>query len=154
MKLGWKLVVSLRGALIDGYISPFPEGGLYKPFGFPVGSRGVGSDTDMADVKIGAEIAENLGGVAGSVVHHDAFNGDPEVLIVGDRGQEESSRASGGFAKHYSGESHAGIVVDADVQVFPPCVTASVHANVPSGSSTGYESPSPVGQFRVQSNSP
>ena len=54
----------------------------------------------MADVEFGAETAEEFGGIAGAVVRHDAFNSDSEVLIVGDRGLEESDGVSGGFVGH------------------------------------------------------
>ena len=132
MKPGWKLVTSLRGCLIGDRIGPFPEGGLYEALGLAVGSRGVGSGTDMADVELGTEISEDPGSAAGSVVGRDAFNGDPEVLIVGDGRLEKGDCASGGLVGHHSGEIHAGIVVDADVQVFPSCAIASVYAGVPS----------------------
>ena len=143
MRPGWKLVASLRGGLIGDPIGPFPEGGLYEALGLAVGSRGVESGTDMADVEFGTEISEDPGSVARSMVGHNAFNGDPEVLIVGDGGLEKGDCASGGLVGHHSGESHAGIVVDADVQVFPSCAPASVHAGVPFGDSMpgGLEAP-------------
>ena len=105
MNPGWKVVASLRGGLIDGRIGPFPEGGLYEAFSLAVGSRGVGSGTNMTDVELGTEIAEDLGSVAGAVVGHDAFHGDAEVLIAGDSRLEKGDCASGGFVGHHSGKA-------------------------------------------------
>ncbi len=55
--------------------------------------------------------------------------------MVGDSRLEKGDCASGGLVGYHSRESHTGMVVDADVQVFPYCSTASVHAGVPSGDS-------------------
>ena len=135
MKPVWKWVVSLRGDLIGGRIGPFLEGDLYGSFGLAIGPRRAVSITDMADIKIGTEIAKNSRGVTGSVVGYGAFNGDPEILIVGNRCLKENDCISGGFVGHHSGESHAGIVVDTDVQVFLSGSTISVLAAVPPGDS-------------------
>ena len=82
---------SLHGGLTGDRMGSFPDGGLYEAFGRAAGSRGIGPGTDMVDVEIDTEIAEDLGGVAGSVVGHDAFKGDPEVLIAVGSGQGDWS---------------------------------------------------------------
>ena len=61
MKPGSKPVESLHGYLIGGRIGSFSEGDLYEAFDLAIGSQSVGSGTDMADIEIGTETAEDLG---------------------------------------------------------------------------------------------
>ena len=62
-------------------IGPFAQRGLDEAFCFAVGSRGIGSGSDMSEFQSSAQFCEAFRAVAGAVVHN-AGEGDSECSEV------------------------------------------------------------------------
>ncbi len=88
-----ELLGSMSGVLIGLGIGPFAQGRLDEAFGLAVGPWCVGFGADVLDGESFAGIAPGEGPVAGTVVGHDAFDGDAEAFVVRDGGLEEGCGA-------------------------------------------------------------
>ena len=117
-----ELLGSMSGVLVGFGIGPFAQGGLDEAFGLSVGPWCVGFGADVLDGESFAGIAPGEGPVAGTVVGHDAFDGDAEALVVSDGGLEEGRGADGLFVGLDLGDGDAGMVVDTDVDELPAFV--------------------------------
>ena len=73
----------------------------------------------MPDVQPSTSLAEELGGIAGPVVGHDALHGHAQALIVTDGRLEEGDRAAGDVVRHHTDEADPGMVINGDMQIFP-----------------------------------
>jgi len=76
---------SLSGVLVDPSIGPFADGGLDEAFGFAVGAWRVDARADVFDLQLTATCREAIGAKAGTVIGHDAVNGDAQVGEVSHR---------------------------------------------------------------------
>ena len=84
-----------------------------KRSAFPLVFGGVGPGSDALDLEFFAGFGEVLGSIAGTVVGHDALDGDAEAFVVGDGGLEEGGGALLSLVWQDLGEGDAGVVVDA-----------------------------------------
>ena len=64
--------------------------------------------------------AHGVGAVAGAIVGVNALGGDAMLLKEGESGVEEGDGALGGFIGEELGEGQAAVIVDGDVEIFPP----------------------------------
>ena len=81
------------GVLAGLRVGPFSECGLDESLCFSVGFRGVWPGPDVFQAQLLAGVSEGEGCVAGTVVGHDACDGDAQRCVVGDGGFEEGDRA-------------------------------------------------------------
>lgn len=63
---------------------------------------------------------ESLGDVTGAVDRHDAGDLDAEAFVVGDRRSQKVDSADGLFVRLDLGESNPRMIVDEDMDEFPP----------------------------------
>ena len=73
----------------------------------------------MTQPEAGAALPEDARAVAGAVVGHHARDIDAELAVVGDGGLEEGGDTVAGLVGMDLDEAHAGVVIDADVDVVP-----------------------------------
>ena len=104
-----QLAATFQGCLIDSCIGPLPECGLYEALGLAVGSGSEGSGAPVPDVQPGTSLAEELGGIAGPIVGHDALHSHAQALIVADGRLEEGDRATGGLVRHHTDDADPGM---------------------------------------------
>ena len=128
-----QLAATFQGCLIDSSIGPLPECGLYEALGLAVGSGSEGSGAPVPDVQPGTSLVEELGGIAGPIVGHDALHGHAQALIVADGRLEEGDRAAGGLVRHHTDEADPGMVINGDMQIFPPRSRGVERSRVPPG---------------------
>src|SRR4029450_11386634 len=87
--------------------------------GLAIGLRRIGFGADVAQAETFAGPSEGEGLVARAIVGHYALDLDTEAGVIGDRCLEEGDRAALLLVRHDLGEGDAGVIVDADVHVFP-----------------------------------
>src|SRR5690606_14386391 len=102
----------------DG-VGPFPERGLDEAFGLAVGLWRVRPGADVLEAELAAGPGESPCPVAGTVVGHDAADGDAEACVVGDRGLEKGDGTLLPFVRQDLREGDTRSIVDADVDEFP-----------------------------------
>ena len=133
-------VPEVLGALCGGgvgvRVGPLAECGLDEAFGFAVGTRGEGPGEAMAQALLGTARIEGPGTVTPAVVGEHAADTDAEAAVVVEGGAEEGRGSGGGLVGIELGEGEAGVVVDADMEVFPAGAGAGVAA-VPGEAVTG-----------------
>src|SRR2546425_9337176 len=84
---------SVRRGWISEGIGPFPERRLNEAFGLAVGFWRIRLGADVLEAEIAAGPGEGLRPIAGTVVGHDAADGDAEACIVGQRCLEKGDGA-------------------------------------------------------------
>ena len=113
----------MRGALVGGVvdvgIGPLAQCGLDEAFGLPVGPGREGAGVAMAEAGLRTACVEGSGAVTPTVVGQHAADTDAEMLAVGKRGGEKRGGAGGRLVGVDLGKGHAGMVVHADMDVFP-----------------------------------
>ena len=110
---------ALGGGVVDVGIGPLAQGGLMKRSALPL-VRGVkGARVSMAEASREAACGEGTGAVTPAVVGQHAADLDAEMLVVGERGGEKRGGAGGRLVGVDLGEGHAGMVIHADMDVFP-----------------------------------
>ena len=123
-------VATFQGCLIDSCIDPLPECGLYEALGLAAGSGSVGSGVPAPDVQPGTNLADDLGGIAGPILGHDALHGHAQALIVADGCLEKGDRTAGGLIGHHADEADPGTAVNGDMQILPSCSWGVGHSGV------------------------
>ena len=84
----------------------------------------------MAEASREAACVEGTGAVTPAVVGQHAADLDAEMLVVGERGGEKRGGAGGRLVGVDLGEGHAGMVIHADMDVFPAGAWTGVAAVV------------------------
>ena len=110
---------SLFGTVVGSRIGPFVQRGFDEAFGFAVGSRGIGSGSDMLQFQSSAQFREARRAVAGAVVCHDAGEGDAERLEVAQRVEQGAAGALRRLVRLDASKTDAGMIVDSHMHVFP-----------------------------------
>ena len=121
---------ALGGGVVDVGIGPLAQGGLDEAFGRAVGAGREGARVSMAEASREAACVEGTGAVTPAVVGQHAADLDAEMLGVGERGGEKRGGAGGRLAGIDLGEGHAGMVIHADMDVFPAGAWTGVAAVV------------------------
>ena len=121
---------ALGGGVVDVGIGPLAQGGLDEAFGLAVGAGREGARVSMAEASREAACVEGTGAVTPAVVGQHAADLDAEMLVVGERGGEKRGGAGGRLVGVDLGEGHAGMVIHADMDVFPAGAWTGVAAVV------------------------
>jgi hypothetical protein len=116
---GGQLIFSLARVFIGTSIGPFAQAGLDEALSLAIGLRGIGFGADVAQIETFAGPSEGEGLVARAIVGHYALGLDTEAGVIGDRCLEKGDRAALLLVRHDLREGDAGVIVDADVHVFP-----------------------------------
>ena len=90
-----------------------------KALGLTVGFRGIGFGADVFETEVFAGVPEGQGPVARSVIGHDPFDSDIEAPVPSEGGVQEGDGTVFFLVWQDVCEAEAGVVVDADVDVFP-----------------------------------
>src|SRR5579862_5368082 len=116
---GFEMGEALGGILVEPGVGPFTDGGLDEAFGFAVGARSVDARANVFELKIAAGLSEEVGVKAGTVIGHDAANGDAQASEVSRGLAQECAGGNRLFVGQQGGESDAGVIVDGDVEELP-----------------------------------
>ena len=114
-----EVLAALSGAVVGACVGPFVQRGLDEAFGFAVGSRGIGSGSDMSEFQSSAQFCEAFRAVAGAVVGHDAGEGDAEGSEVAQGVEQGATGALSGLCGLDASEAHSRMIVDGHMHVFP-----------------------------------
>ena len=117
----------MRGALVGGVvdvgIGPLAQCGLDEAFGLPVDPGREGAGVAMAEAGLRTACVEGSGAVTPTVVGQHAADTDAEMLAVGansvGRCNNFREYIGGRLVGVDLGKGHAGMVVHADMDVFP-----------------------------------
>lgn len=96
---------------------------MNEAFGFAVGARSIGLGKDVANAIGAANMAQGAGTVTRAVIGEQAANGDAELGIEAESGQEESGSGKGFFIGKNLGEGNAGMIIDGNVNILPADMT-------------------------------
>jgi len=119
MDPGSEMAQAMGGVLIKAGIGPFADGGLDEALGFAIGAWGVDAGADGLDVQLAAGLGEAPRTEAGTVVGHDASNGDVQAQEVSHGLAQEAAGGDSLFVGEQGSEGEAGVVVDGDVKKLP-----------------------------------
>ena len=100
-------------------IGPLAQAGLDEAFGFAVGAGREGARVAVAEAGLHTVGIEGAGPVAAAVVGQHAADLDAEMLVVGEGGGEKRRGTGGRLVGVDLREGHAGMVIHADMDVFP-----------------------------------
>ena len=98
---------AFQGSLIDTTVGPLAQGGLDKTLGLSVGAGSVRSSANVFDTEPLAELTEHLGFITGTVVGHDAADGDVQPGEPSQGRFQEAGRRNAFFVGHDLGEGGA-----------------------------------------------
>jgi hypothetical protein len=124
------LCVTLLGVLIRASVDPFPESGLDEAFSFPVGARRVGARKVMAKAELQASLAESARAVAMAVISEQSANANAQGGVISQGSVKKSNCRGAGEVGQDLGEDDAGVIVDGDVEIFPPTMMLPAPAPV------------------------
>ena len=90
-----------------------------EAFCLAVGPWRIGLGADVLDPRFSAGFAEGMGFVAGTIIRHNPGDGYPQSMIISDSRFEKGHRTFLFLVWINVSEGDAGIVVYADMQIFP-----------------------------------
>src|SRR2546423_2868508 len=108
MDPGSEMAQAMGGVLIKAGIGPLADGGLDEALGFAIGAWGVDAGADGLDVQLAAGLGEAPRTEAGTVVGHDASNGDVQAQEVSHGLAQEAAGGDSLFLGEQGSEGQAG----------------------------------------------
>ena len=130
VKPGDELGMTLLRVWTRAGISPFPESGLDKTFGFSVGARSVRTGEVMAQAEFNDGSAESAGAIAVTVVGEQAADGNAQGGVISDRSVQKGDSGSSREVGQDLDEGNAGVVIDGDMNVLPTAMKLTPAASI------------------------